>query len=1081
MQSDDINTANIIKKQKIEGPGSYLLKGVPKGKYRVLIKDANGHLVSTDIVDLPSDSPKKVIGKLEKINKTLNNKINQYEESSNDEETIHIKETVINENAINENAINEEAITNKETIQESPCDEKTIQEENVHTSEDAIQEGYIEENIKTFDTINENTINKNTINENTINEGEYTIPIENEKITMPDVVNTIHEEILLDENIPLSFLAKNETVSINEEEQIELAFEIKLINIIHPTLKSLGAIELELVGGKEPYQKVILETVGSNYKQIKKSGLNKPFVLNYLKAGKSYILTAYDNRNVNTTVEVSLNLLTTSITNSNTTVVNANDTNANTDVANPNVANANVTNANMTNANINVTNANRAINMSNENKMTGADSDKIVRSTTPPKKQHHQEPHWRRKEDEHARLRLISKQKSDASLNRSLHDILKSDNYALKTEQQAIKVEQIEQGQIKPEQIKSNQIKRNKIKSEDIKSEDIKSEQIKSEQIKPEPINNEQINKTDPINVISSPSKVNMPVNLPLLTFESIDSFGKLNNGKLTYTLTAGSLPVIVNLSGPLFKQHVIQTIIPYSGMFDGLVPGNYNLVAKDSNGNKEKIEFIIKENLTNLQLTFLEKKDPVCCDDGELKLEIIGGKPPYILRVKGDLDCADEIIKISGTCLIEGLNAGKYDIEIIDALQQSVAREIYLRNIESDLELSINEITHPNKENISGKITYTINGGQAPYILQTNADCTVSQLFQTSGSYQLENLNSGEHTLYLIDACKNTAKASATLNFIEKTTCPSEVTYFKESILTEWHSPKLHSPKADSSVVELDIYDQVDRSPQLQEQLLELKNLIATKKKSNNVSADLLSMLYGANSEKLTELMLRNESSEYVAGDLAIEQLVGSTISRYGANDGEILVKAKGGSPPYRYILDESLISPNGYFIKLGKDSYQLTIIDSNDDIITTIIDIAAICFSKDAYVSTDQGLIKVEYLSPDNSINGHQIDNVIFTKVKAQSQLVEIPANYFKRGVPNANTYLTPNHCVKVGNELVKAESLVKHKKGPKFVKTRKETDLYNLYLKNGSTISVNNMEVESLSHNSIIVKNTNKTPIN
>jgi len=127
-------------------------------------------------------------------------------------------------------------------------------------------------------------------------------------------------------------------------------------------------------------------------------------------------------------------------------------------------------------------------------------------------------------------------------------------------------------------------------------------------------------------------------------------------------------------------------------------------------------------------------------------------------------------------------------------------------------------------------------------------------------------------------------------------------------------------------------------------------------------------------------------------------------------------------------------------------------------------------ICFLGDTKVKTDQGLIRFDTLTLDNTINNYKIKRI--TKVKnADDHMIFIEKDALGENIPNKDTYISRNHGIIVGNHLVRAKTLVN---GNTIKKAYRKRDIiYNVLTEVYSIIYVNNMPCETLNPNDPIVQ--------
>jgi hypothetical protein len=121
-----------------------------------------------------------------------------------------------------------------------------------------------------------------------------------------------------------------------------------------------------------------------------------------------------------------------------------------------------------------------------------------------------------------------------------------------------------------------------------------------------------------------------------------------------------------------------------------------------------------------------------------------------------------------------------------------------------------------------------------------------------------------------------------------------------------------------------------------------------------------------------------------------------------------------------------------------------------------------ANICFARGTKIETDQGIIEIQKLNEQNTIDGEQI--VMITKTKNMDDyMVVIKKDAFGKNVPNEDTYLTGEHQVLFEGEMVKSKDLLN---GNTIVREQMKSHMvYNVLMKHEGRVIANNMVAESL----------------
>jgi hypothetical protein len=129
-------------------------------------------------------------------------------------------------------------------------------------------------------------------------------------------------------------------------------------------------------------------------------------------------------------------------------------------------------------------------------------------------------------------------------------------------------------------------------------------------------------------------------------------------------------------------------------------------------------------------------------------------------------------------------------------------------------------------------------------------------------------------------------------------------------------------------------------------------------------------------------------------------------------------------------------------------------------------------ICFPAGTLVLTDQGEIEINKINiKKNTVGGNRIIAITET-VPLDSYLVCIEKNSLAPNVPNRQTIISKDHKIMVNKKLVSAENLVQHISSVYKIKYNKER-LYNVLLDDYSTMSVNNLIVETMNPANPIAK--------
>jgi hypothetical protein len=205
----------------------------------------------------------------------------------------------------------------------------------------------------------------------------------------------------------------------------------------------------------------------------------------------------------------------------------------------------------------------------------------------------------------------------------------------------------------------------------------------------------------------------------------------------------------------------------------------------------------------------------------------------------------------------------------------------------------------------------------------------------------------------------------------------------------------------------------------------------------------------------------------------LIIKNLKTTNVSRNDASDGTISIEACGGCPPYEYSIDGSHFQSSGNFAGLSSGSYTVTARDRDGNTVSETVIIGVICFTRDSYVKTDRGPVRVDRLTPNDRIDGQPIELVCSGSIPRGSRLVKVHPHALGQNVPNRILYLTPNHKIYHRGRLIKAEGAANLLNNPKIetVRTREAVEVFNVLLPTYTTMLVNNLKIESLHPSSVV----------
>lgn len=130
----------------------------------------------------------------------------------------------------------------------------------------------------------------------------------------------------------------------------------------------------------------------------------------------------------------------------------------------------------------------------------------------------------------------------------------------------------------------------------------------------------------------------------------------------------------------------------------------------------------------------------------------------------------------------------------------------------------------------------------------------------------------------------------------------------------------------------------------------------------------------------------------------------------------------------------------------------------------------LATACFTGDALVKTDQGLLKIKDVTTNHTIDNKEIKGVSKT-IYPQDKLVAIEKNAFGENKPNEKILVAPFHRFSIDGNLKTAVELVNN--DSVYVTKYKQETLYNVILETQETMEVNNIVAETLDPNTLVAK--------
>jgi len=159
--------------------------------------------------------------------------------------------------------------------------------------------------------------------------------------------------------------------------------------------------------------------------------------------------------------------------------------------------------------------------------------------------------------------------------------------------------------------------------------------------------------------------------------------------------------------------------------------------------------------------------------------------------------------------------------------------------------------------------------------------------------------------------------------------------------------------------------------------------------------------------------------------------------------------------------------IDPPGQFYNYNISSFIFT-----QSITPNVTPIIPICFPAGTPVLTDQGEVPIDKINKKiHTICGKEIVTITET-ISSDSYLICIERNSLGNNVPNRKTFISKDHKVLCDKKMVRAEYLIQYIPTIYKVQYNKER-LYNVVLREHSTMAVNNLIVETMNPQHILSK--------
>ncbi len=213
------------------------------------------------------------------------------------------------------------------------------------------------------------------------------------------------------------------------------------------------------------------------------------------------------------------------------------------------------------------------------------------------------------------------------------------------------------------------------------------------------------------------------------------------NSGVIALATTGGNLP---------YRYSIDQgTTFQTDSLFTSLVAGTYTMVTIDSKGCGFSMEAVVTQPEL-LEIAFASKSDILCYGEatGAITVSSAGGTLPYRYSLDGQSwqDMAD----------FTNLLAGKYQVLLQDARGCQAMLEISLVQPEQPLALSFQVTPVQCKETTTGAIKTAVSGGTSPYVYQWESLADKNPESFPDGQYSaadVSGLPDGDYVLTVTDA----------------------------------------------------------------------------------------------------------------------------------------------------------------------------------------------------------------------------------------------------------------------------------------------------------------------------------------
>ncbi|WP_319479246.1 PKD-like domain-containing protein [uncultured Draconibacterium sp.] len=366
------------------------------------------------------------------------------------------------------------------------------------------------------------------------------------------------------------------------------------------------------------------------------------------------------------------------------------------------------------------------------------------------------------------------------------------------------------------------------------------------------------------------------------------------NDGAVTVVPTGGTSPYSFELNGSLVGD----------GVFTGLSAGEYGAKITDANGCTYTVSFDIDEP-TEMVAQIVSSTDERCFNaaDGTATIDVTGGTTPYSYLWSNGQTTATAVGLADGSYTVTVTDAGGCTVEDIPVTIGGANAVLAVTGSTTDLTC--------NGDN-SGEIDITVTGGTAPY----------SYVWSNGlSSEDISNLPAGDYSVVVTDAngCNVTSETFSL-------TQPAALSLTASNIV---------NTECNASVGEVTIEEASGTAGTFTVNGVNVTGSSATftDLPAGYYTATFVATGTGCTAE--TSFNIINSNS-----DLAGSVTAHTNVSCNGGNDGAVTVVPTGGTSPYSFELNGSLVG-DGVFTGLSAGEYGAKITDANGCTYTVSFDI--------------------------------------------------------------------------------------------------------------------------------------------